>query len=203
MMASGSFVPQQVPPTSVTSSFARTVPGVSLPLSPLSRGSPVNVVPKSTYRYLNVSAICLTQRENTRWAIDFSTQRLRKNLRSQPQCRIRGMRSRQINIRLQFGLALAQKRLRDLQPLRFQRSAAWRFVRAPIPVAGIGGISFLPMQIGVHPGASRTFILLCRFVCALPVALRIPPQASQGKVELPGRFIAHERIAKFLQSHEV
>src|ERR1700734_2745845 len=81
MMARGSVVPQQVPPTSGASSFAKSVPGESVLLSPLGRGSPVNLVPKSTYRYLKVNAICFDSEGNPGRGFDFSTQGLRRNLR--------------------------------------------------------------------------------------------------------------------------
>ena len=50
-----------------------------------------------------------------------------------------------------------------------------RVLQAIVVMVVVALIAFLAMQVGVHPRALRTLILLSGFVCPRPIALRIPP----------------------------
>jgi hypothetical protein len=66
-------------------------------------------------------------------------------------------------------------------PFRIQWLSANRLRRPTVPVGCLALIVFLPMQIGVPPRAFGAFVLLSRFVTQRPIALRIPPQPSEGE----------------------
>ena len=55
--------------------------------------------------------------------------------------------------------------------------------RPTIPVGCIVLVAFFTMQIGVYSRPLGPLVLLSRFVGPLPIALPIPPQASEGECE--------------------
>src|ERR1700675_1865511 len=82
-----------------------------------------------------------------------------------------------------------QHRIDDAQPLRIERLPAHRLASPAVPVCGIPLIAFLAMQVGMHPRTVLPFILLCGFVCSLPVALASPPQSGE-RVRESGKGLA-------------
>ncbi len=55
----------------------------------------------------------------------------------------------------------------------------------------------------MNPRTLDTFILLSAFVRLRPITLRIPPKSSEGVRESGWRFSLGERLAEFVQGHNV
>jgi hypothetical protein len=73
--------------------------------------------------------------------------------------------------------------------------------RPTIPVGCIVVIAFFTMQIGVYSRPLGPFVLLSRFVGLFPIALPIPPQASEGECESGWRLRRGELLTKIVQDH--
>ena len=57
-----------------------------------------------------------------------------------------------------------------------------------IPVAGIGHVALLAMEMRMHPIAVRlTFMALPALVSLLPIVLEQPPQPLQGRTDIRRR----------------
>ena len=82
-------------------------------------------------------------------------------------------------------LHVTQQRYRNGEPLRLKLFACHGATRAPIPVSRIGEIALFTVEVGVDPRRALIgFIDLCTGMCAIPVALRIPPKGLQSRTEL-------------------
>jgi len=96
---------------------------------------------------------------------------------------------------------LAKQGFDDGQPLFVEPGPARWPARPAIPVAGIAKVAFLPVQVGMHPRASGTFVLLGGFVSARPIALGVPPKTREGVVEMRRWCGFRERVAELVDSH--
>ena len=82
--------------------------------------------------------------------------------------------------------ALAQKCLRQLLPFLIERQGRWLGACAAIPIFRIGLIAFLAMEVGMNMRARFVVALLRAFMRLVPIALGIPPQPLQGRVQPAG-----------------
>ena len=73
----------------------------------------------------------------------------------------------------------AEQRGRDRVPLGLERAGRDRLAGGAVPVAGIGQIALDAVQIGVHPGGVRAFVVHDDLVRLVPVALGGPPQGFE------------------------
>ena len=64
---------------------------------------------------------------------------------------------------------------RQTLPLPCRRPGCRRPARSVVPIPGVGQIALHPVQICVHAGPGRGFLLLRAFVGFLPVAFGVPP----------------------------
>src|ERR1700758_1375709 len=78
------------------------------------------------------------------------------------------------------GLALSQQAFHNTKPFRMQRLPADGLACPVVPIGCVALIALLTVQVSVNPRAVLAFVLLCGFVCPLPIALAIPPQPSKG-----------------------
>lgn len=53
----------------------------------------------------------------------------------------------------------------------------------------------------MDPGAGEAFVLLSRFVGALPISLGIPPKAREREVQFTRWLIAGKGVVEFLKGH--
>ena len=81
-----------------------------------------------------------------------------------------------------------QEGRRNFLPFRIEAGAAFRLLRAPVPIAGVSKIPFLPVQIRMNPGACRIVDVLCDFVRGVPVTFRIVPKRAEWRREIGGRL---------------
>jgi hypothetical protein len=63
----------------------------------------------------------------------------------------------------------------DAMPFRIEWFSADGLPRPTVPIGCFALITFLAMQVGVHPRTLGAFVLLRRFVAARPITLGIPP----------------------------
>jgi hypothetical protein len=89
----------------------------------------------------------------------------------------------------------------DSRPLIGEPAAGRAPTGASVPIGGIALVALFTVQVGVDPGTARAFILLRRFVRSHPIALSIPPQPSQRKVQVSGRSLAAKRVLEQIDIH--
>jgi hypothetical protein len=89
----------------------------------------------------------------------------------------------------------------DSRPLIGEPATRRAPTGASVPIGGIALVALFAVQVGVDPGTSRTFILLRRFVRSHPIALSIPPQPGQRKVQVSGRSLAAKRVLESIDIH--
>src|ERR1700727_3430442 len=76
---------------------------------------------------------------------------------------------------------LFQQSFHDAEPFRVQRLPANGLPRSTVPIGCVTLIALSAMQVGVHPRALRSFVLLRRFVSPRPIALGLPPKSGEGE----------------------
>src|ERR1041384_5382983 len=92
--------------------------------------------------------------------------------------------------------------LYDFTPFLVQRAGSRRLSRLLIPIARVGSVAFLAVEIGMHPvAAGIALVLLCMLVGFLPVALGVPPQGLERQVKFGGRFGMRDRRLEAGQVH--
>jgi len=84
-----------------------------------------------------------------------------------------------------------QKRSGNRRPFRCQIAGRGLAPRLPIPVAGIVAVAFAPMQIGVDPGAVRTFMTMS---CALSQALLPAHHSAVNAGDRPAGGLLPDRL---------
>jgi hypothetical protein len=72
---------------------------------------------------------------------------------------------------------------RNFLPLPFQAAVEAGLSRPGIPVAGIGGIALLAMEIGMDPGRGGGLVILHTTMRRIPVSRSILPEGAQGSGE--------------------
>lgn len=75
---------------------------------------------------------------------------------------------------------------RERAPLGVQRTIEHRPAGAAVPVAGIRGVAFLAMKVGMNPGCVRRLDILRNRMGAVPIAVRIVPESVQEWRETGG-----------------
>src|SRR6185312_7361946 len=98
-------------------------------------------------------------------------------------------------------LTALQQGARDRFPLEGERGGRGRLAGAAIPIAGIGGIAFLAMQIGMHPGARLVALLLGTMMCRVPIALGVPPQPLRREPDIGRRLRLRQRLPEAVEVH--
>ena len=88
-----------------------------------------------------------------------------------------------------FNCLLMEVKTRKYEPFLLERALGWSLVGPRVPIARVGRISLLAVQVGMNPGTCGAFVLLCRFVGPLPIAFSVPPQASQGQTHFAWRLL--------------
>src|SRR6185312_7653314 len=86
-------------------------------------------------------------------------------------------------------------------PLKGERGRRGRLAGAAVPVTGIGGIAFLAMQIGMHPGARLVVLLLGAMVRRVPIALGVPPQPLRREPDIGRRLRLRQRLPEAVEVH--
>ena len=94
-----------------------------------------------------------------------------------------------------------QQRGGDRRPFLGERRAARRLAGAAVPVAGVAGVAFFAVEIGVDPIAGAALVGLRQLMRAVPVALGLPPQRLQRGAQALGRRGDGERSAKGGEIH--
>ena len=90
---------------------------------------------------------------------------------------------------------LRQQRPRNRLPFRLERLPAERLARAAVPIGGVAGVAFFPVQIGMHPIAVAALVVLREVMRAVEIAVRVMPE----RFERPGKARGRGRVPDKLQ----
>jgi len=96
---------------------------------------------------------------------------------------------------------LFQQLCSDAEPFPIERFTTDGLACPAVPVRCVAFITFLAMQVCVHPRTIRPFVLLGRFVGTCPVAFGVPPESSESVGESRWRGGLAEWVAEFVQIH--
>ena len=79
---------------------------------------------------------------------------------------------------------LIQQFQHDGRPFGTEISRLCRAAGAPVPIAGIAGVAFGPVQIGVYPGSLASLLGLGDLMCLFPLSSPSEPQGTKrGLIE--------------------
>ena len=86
-------------------------------------------------------------------------------------------------------------------PLGLMGRAAVFAGGAAVPVAGVGGVALLAMEVGVDGHGVVGFQVVDEAVGARPVAFRIPPESFERRRKPGGRSVVGERAGEGGEVH--
>ena len=80
-----------------------------------------------------------------------------------------------------LSLSLAKQTFDNAEPFGVERLPAHGFACAMIPVGGVVLVALFAMHVGEYPRSLDALVLLRGLVRLRPIALRVPPQSSEGE----------------------
>jgi hypothetical protein len=119
------------------------------------------------------------------------------------RCLTRRRQNRRFLVQSPVGTRAVEKAACDRLAFMAERTRRYRVTGSSIPISSIRKIAFLPMQIGMDPGALTICLVnLNEAVSLIPIPTSVPPEGQQRTAPLLRRLCLMKSCFKRVDAHD-